>query len=76
MSIPLRNKIPLAEQTTSGNLRPQQKPFTRTTSPSDGLRRTGMPDIKIVTEVAGRVCALPSTGGDVGDGDELLSSKP
>ncbi len=27
-----------------------------------------MPDIKIVTEVAGRVCALPvATGGNVGD---------
>jgi biotin carboxyl carrier protein len=31
-----------------------------------------MPDIKIVTEVAGRVCALPvTTGGTVGDGDEI-----
>ena len=31
-----------------------------------------MPDIKIVTEVAGRVCALPvATGGSVGDGDEI-----
>ena len=31
-----------------------------------------MPDIKIVTEVAGRVCALPvATGGNVGDGDEI-----
>ena len=31
-----------------------------------------MPDIKIVTEVAGRVCALPvTTGGNVGDGDEI-----
>ncbi|HMI17539.1 MAG TPA: acetyl-CoA carboxylase biotin carboxyl carrier protein subunit, partial [Bradyrhizobium sp.] len=28
-----------------------------------------MPDIKIVTEVAGRVCALPvEIGGSVGDG--------
>ena len=32
----------------------------------------GMPDIKIVTEVAGRVCALPvEVGGSVGDGDEV-----
>jgi len=32
-----------------------------------------MPDIKIVTEVAGRVCALPvTTGGNVGDGDEIV----
>ena len=31
-----------------------------------------MPDIKIITEVAGRVCALPvTTGGNVGDGDEI-----
>ena len=31
-----------------------------------------MPEIKIVTEVAGRVCALPiTTGGNVGDGDEI-----
>jgi biotin carboxyl carrier protein len=32
----------------------------------------GMPDIKIVTEVAGRVCALPvEIGGSVGDGDDI-----
>jgi biotin carboxyl carrier protein len=31
-----------------------------------------MPEIKIVTEVAGRVCALPiATGVSVGDGDEI-----
>jgi biotin carboxyl carrier protein len=31
-----------------------------------------MPDIKIITEVAGRVCALPvALGGSVGDGDEI-----
>ena len=31
-----------------------------------------MPDIKIVTEVAGRVCALPvETGGSIGDGDDI-----
>ena len=31
-----------------------------------------MPDIKIVTEVAGRVCSLPvATGSSVGDGDEI-----
>jgi biotin carboxyl carrier protein len=33
---------------------------------------SGMPDIKIVTEVAGRVCALPvAVGGSVGDGDDV-----
>jgi biotin carboxyl carrier protein len=31
-----------------------------------------MPDIKIVTEVAGRVCALPvDIGGSVGHGDDI-----
>jgi biotin carboxyl carrier protein len=31
-----------------------------------------MPDIKIVTEVAGRVCALPvEAGASIGDGDEV-----
>jgi biotin carboxyl carrier protein len=31
-----------------------------------------MPDIKIITEVAGRVCALPvDAGTSVGDGDEI-----
>ncbi|MES1150024.1 MAG: acetyl-CoA carboxylase biotin carboxyl carrier protein subunit, partial [Bradyrhizobium guangdongense] len=30
-----------------------------------------MPEIKIVTEVAGRVCALPvEVGGSVADGDD------
>jgi biotin carboxyl carrier protein len=31
-----------------------------------------MPDIRIVTEVAGRICALPlELGADVSDGDEI-----
>jgi biotin carboxyl carrier protein len=31
-----------------------------------------MPDIKIVTEVAGRICALPlETGASVADGDDI-----
>ena len=33
----------------------------------------GMPEIKIVTEVAGRVCALPiEVGGGVGEGDDIV----
>jgi biotin carboxyl carrier protein len=32
----------------------------------------GRPDIRIVTEVAGRVCALPfEAGASVGDGDDI-----
>jgi biotin carboxyl carrier protein len=35
-------------------------------------RGSEMPEIKIVTEVAGRVCALPiEVGASVGDGDEV-----
>src|ERR1700759_2510100 len=31
-----------------------------------------MPDIKIVTEVAGRICALPAeVGASIGDGDDI-----
>jgi biotin carboxyl carrier protein len=34
---------------------------------------SGMPEIKIVTEVAGRVCALPvQVGGSIGDGDDVV----
>lgn len=32
-----------------------------------------MPDIRIVTEVAGRICALPvELGASIGDGDEIV----
>jgi biotin carboxyl carrier protein len=32
-----------------------------------------MPEIKIVTEVAGRTCAMPvQVGGTVADGDEIV----
>ena len=32
-----------------------------------------MPEIKVVTEVAGRVCALPvEAGSRIGDGDEIV----
>jgi biotin carboxyl carrier protein len=35
-------------------------------------KTVGMPDIRVVTEVAGRVCALPlEAGASVGDGDDL-----
>src|SRR5579859_835160 len=32
----------------------------------------GMPDIRVITEVAGRVCALPvAAGASIGDGDDV-----
>lgn len=39
---------------------------------ADNKKPIGMPDIRVVTEVAGRVCALPvDTGASVGDGDDI-----
>ena len=33
-----------------------------------------MPEIKVVTEVAGRVCALPvEVGVNIGDGDDVVA---
>lgn len=39
----------------------------------DNKKPVGMPDIKIITEVAGRICALPiETGADIGDGEDVV----
>jgi biotin carboxyl carrier protein len=38
----------------------------------DTVRELGMPEIKIVTEVSGRICALPvELGASIGNGDEI-----
>src|SRR5260370_22370535 len=67
-----RNKIPLADQATSGNLPPQLKAVHGTKLSRHAVPESGMPDIKIITEGAGRVCALPlESGSSVGDGDEI-----
>jgi biotin carboxyl carrier protein len=56
MKFHLQNKLP---QAMCGHNKKPQRPI-------------GMPDIKIVTEVAGRVCALPlEAGARVGDGDDI-----
>jgi biotin carboxyl carrier protein len=61
----LQNKLP---QAICGH---NKKPFAIEIL-RDGGRGCGMPDIKIVTEVAGRVCALAvEAGASVGDGDEI-----
>jgi biotin carboxyl carrier protein len=58
----LQNKLP---QAICGH---NKKPFARAIS----VAESGMPEIKIVTEVAGRVCALPvEVGADIGDGDDV-----
>src|SRR6202047_4843230 len=56
--------------------KPRAPAFMCAYSNRDDARRlppeNAMPDIKIVTEVAGRVCALPvEVGGSVGDGDDI-----
>ena len=39
----------------------------------DNKKAIGMPEIKIITEVAGRVCATPvQVGGTLADGDEIV----
>jgi biotin carboxyl carrier protein len=61
----LQNKLPQA--ICSHNNKPFARAIVRQTVPENG-----MPDIKIVTEVAGRVCALPvEVGGSIGDGDDI-----
>src|SRR3982074_2849078 len=61
----LQNKLPQA--ICGQNNKPFARAIVRQTVPENG-----MPDIKIVTEVAGRVCALPvEVGGSVGDGDDI-----
>jgi biotin carboxyl carrier protein len=61
----LQNKLP---QAICGH---NKKPFAMTIS-TRRFGECGMPEIKIVTEVAGRVCALPvEAGASIGDGDEV-----
>jgi biotin carboxyl carrier protein len=39
----------------------------------DAIGELGMPEIKIVTEVSGRVCALPvELGASIASGDEIV----
>jgi len=39
----------------------------------DAVREVGMPEIKIVTEVSGRICALPvEMGASIGNGDDIV----
>jgi biotin carboxyl carrier protein len=68
----LQNNLP---QAICGH-KPRAPAFTCAYSNRDDARRlppeNAMPDIKIVTEVAGRVCALPvEVGGCVGDGEDI-----
>jgi biotin carboxyl carrier protein len=52
--------------------RDNQKPFARAMVRQTVPLENGMPEIKVVTEVAGRVCALPvDVGASVQDGDDI-----
>jgi biotin carboxyl carrier protein len=62
----LQNKLPQA--ICRHNSTPFARAIVHQTVPSEN----GMPEIKIVTEVAGRVCALPfEAGASVNDGDDI-----
>jgi biotin carboxyl carrier protein len=82
----LRNYIPLAGYATSGNLRRQHQAARFFSSlwivdltgahllraAVDMIAENAMPEIKILSEVAGRICSLPLVAGDtVGEGDEV-----
>jgi biotin carboxyl carrier protein len=68
----MRNKIPLAEQATSGNLPPQHKAVREGIVRQTVASENAMPEIRIVTEVAGRVCVLPvEAGSSIGEGDDI-----
>jgi len=70
----LQNKLP---QAICGHNKKPRASALRNARISLALRavavpENAMPDIKIVTEVAGRVCALPiDVGGRVGDGEDI-----
>jgi biotin carboxyl carrier protein len=71
----LQNKLPQA--ICGFNKKPRASPFAMRAFRSECARRlspeNGMPEIKIVTEVAGRICALPvEVGGSIGDGDDIV----
>jgi biotin carboxyl carrier protein len=62
----LQNKLPQAI------CRHNTKPFARASVRQTVASENGMPEIRIVTEVAGRVCALPvEAGSSVGEGDDI-----
>jgi hypothetical protein len=52
------NKIPLADQATSGNVRPQQKAVRVGANMDQAIREDGSANIKFVTEETHRGCAV------------------
>jgi biotin carboxyl carrier protein len=68
----LQNKLPQAicgHNWKPGAPAPEQ---VRIRSRAAVVPESGMPDIKIVTEVAGRVCALPvEIGASLSEGDDI-----
>lgn len=68
----LKNKLPQA--ICCDNKKPCMKACVASMLAQDAMTPgSGMPEIKVMTEVAGRVCALPAEiGGHIGAGDDLV----
>ena len=68
----LQNKLPQA--ICGHNKKPCAKNIVGSALAQDAVRSgSGMPEIEVVTEVAGRICALTvEIGGNVGDGDDVV----
>jgi biotin carboxyl carrier protein len=68
----LQNKLPQAICRHNKKPRASALHDARISSALRLSPENGMPEIKIVTEVAGRVCALPvEVGGSIGNGDDI-----
>src|SRR3954463_1259029 len=72
MKFRLQNTLPQAICRDNTRVPPPKAGFPRWRNKRTRPSEREMPEIRIVTEVAGRVCALPvSVGTSVGDGDEV-----
>jgi biotin carboxyl carrier protein len=67
----LKNKLPQA--ICCHNKKPNMKTSIASVLAQDAAPGSGMREIKVVTEVAGRVCALPAEiGGSISAGDDIM----
>jgi len=71
MKFHLKNKLPQA--ICCHNKKPCMKTSVASVLAQDAAPGSGMREIKVVTEVAGRVCALPAEiGGNINAGEDIM----